>query len=46
MLEQVIDYGYETDSEYREWTYSDEYSEMTNAYYLDALKKENLKQVV
>jgi hypothetical protein len=41
-----MDLGYELDKEYKNWTYTDEYGEMAVAYYINELRKEELKDVV
>jgi hypothetical protein len=41
-----MDIGFETDNEYRNWTFTEEYEEMTVAYYINELRKEKLKDAV
>jgi hypothetical protein len=42
-----MDIGFEDfNGEYRNWTYTDEYGQMAVAYYLEELRKEELKNVV
>jgi hypothetical protein len=37
-----MDIGYETDNNYKNWTFSDEYGEMAVAYYIQELRKEEI----
>lgn len=41
-----MDRGFEKDNEYRNWTFSDEYGEMALAYYLQELRKEEIRNIV
>jgi hypothetical protein len=42
----IMDRGFELNEEYNNWTFTDEYGQMAIAYYLEELRKEELKNVV